>query len=477
MKKKIVSVLVCAVMTAGLLAGCSGSDATNGTVETDAATQAATEAAQEAETEVPAAEVTEGTETAAEDMQSAEDSSDISGEITIWDWNDAYENKIYPEFQKAYPNIKVNYVTVAHGDYMQKLQSAIATGTDVPDIILGEGAWRGKLFDMDILDNLEAEPYNIDRDDMFDYLHEGMSNFRDEIIGVDQSIAPAGFAYKRDLAKEYLGTDDPAEVYEMISTWDKFIETGKEVLEKSDGKVKMLAGFGDVLYATRLQNCAAYIDGNEIDITSRMQTPLETAVKVRNAGILDDNELDTPSWNAEFAESDCIFFPSAPWSCEWHVAANDPEGSGNWALTKATESGYTKGGTSVSIYKDSPNKEAAFAYLKWVYFSVEGSIVSRDQIGQYSSLKECYEGESAIFNEPGAYDEFFGGQNLAQYYVEEIIPNIKATQRETAYETIVTQVFNKLNPTLATDTSIDAAKALEMYKEEISIAAVDADVK
>lgn len=449
MKKKVVGLLLCVSMTIGLLAGCGNSNSADekGEAKSDVSTEDTAE------------------------------SSGSKGEITVWDWNDAYEKKMYPEFQKAYPDIKVNYVSVAHGDYMQKLQSAIATGTDVPDIILGEGSWRGKMFDMDILENLEAEPYNIDRNDMFEYLHEGMSNFRGEIVGVDQAIAPAGFAYKRDLVIKYFGTDDPNEVYEKISTWDKFIETGLDVLEKSDGEVKMLPGFGDALNTTKQQNCQPYINENEIDITSRMDAALKTAIEVRDAGILDAHELDTPSWNAEFAENNCIFFPVAPWSCEWHVAANDPEGAGNWALTKAPESGCTKGGTSVSIYKESKNKEAAFTYLKWIYFSVEGSVASRDNIGQYSSYKACYEGENAIYNEPGAYDEFFGGQNLAKYFVEEIIPNIKSTQQESAYESIVTQVFNKLNPTLSTDTSIDAAEALKMYKEEISIAAPEAKVK
>lgn len=403
--------------------------------------------------------------------------ADTKGEITIWDWNSAYEEKMYPHFQKAYPNIKVNYVTVAHGDYMQKLQSAIATGTGVPDIILGEGAWRGKLFDMGILEDLESAPYNIAKTDMFDYLVDSMTDTTGKLVGVDQSIAPAGFAYKRDLAIQYLGTDNTDEISEMISTWDKFIETGKMVSEKSNGKIKMLPGFGDVLYATKGQTSQDYVDGDTIDITSRMTGAIETAIKVRDAEIVGDNELDTPSWNAEFAESETIFFPVAPWSCEWHVAANDPEGAGNWGLTKAPESGYTKGGTSVGIYKESTNKEAAFAYLKWTYFSVEGSIVSRDVIGQYSSLKEGYVGESAIYNEAGAYDEFFGGQNLAKYFVDEIIPNIKATQKETAYETVVNEVFNKLNPTLSTDMSVTAVDAIEMYKEEISLKAMDAEVK
>jgi multiple sugar transport system substrate-binding protein len=411
------------------------------------------------------------------DTQAFNISSETTGEITVWDWNSAYEEKMYSHFQEVYPNIKVNYVTVAHGDYMQKLQSAIATGTDVPDIILGEGAWRGKLFDMDILDNLEAEPYNLSRDDMFDYLVAGMSNARGEIVGVDQSIAPAGFAYKRDLALEYLGTDNPDEVYEHISSWDKFIETGKKISEESNGSINMLPGFGDVLYATKGQTTQDYVDGDTIDITKRMSKALETAIKVRDADIVGDNELDTPSWNAEFAENETIFFPAAPWSCEWHVAANDPDGAGNWGLTKAPESGYTKGGTSVGIYSKSENKEAAFAYLQWVYFSIDGSIVSRDVIGQYSSLKACYEGDNPIYNEAGAYDEFFGGQNLAKYFVEEIVPNIESTQNESAYETIVNEVFNKLNPTLSTDKTITAEEAIELYKEEIAIKAMDAEVK
>lgn len=470
MKKRVLGILLSLAMVATMVTGC-GAPAAEAEKPAEAAPAEEVAPAEEA---APAA--TEEEAPAAEGATFASDTN-LEGELTVWDWNDAYRDKIYPEFQKVYPNVKVNFVTVAHGDYMQKLQSAIATGTEVPDIILGEGAWRGKLFDMDILENLEAAPYNIDRNDMFEYLHNGMSNSRNEIVGLDQSLAPAGFAYKRDLAIEYLGTDDPAEVYEMISTWDKFIETGKAVKEKSGGKVNLLPGFGDVLYATRLQNCQDYIEGDVIDITKRMSVPLETAIKVRDADVVGDNELDTPSWNAEFAEAECIFFPSAPWSCEWHVAANDPEGSGNWALTKAPENGYTKGGTSVGIYKDSPNKEAAFAYLKWVFFSEEGSIAGRDQIGQYISLKSCYEGDDPLFNKPGAYDEFFGGQNLAQYFVEEIIPNIESTQKETAYETIVTQVFTKLNPTLATDKTIDAEKALEMYKEEIGLAAMDAEVK
>ena len=467
MKRKVLSVLLSAVMLVGILSACGQSDSGGGASEES--TKAPTETSEGSE---PA-----GEEAVAESSEGFGEDRNLEGEITIWDWNNAYEEKMHPVFHEAYPNIKVNYVTVAHGDFMQKLQSAIATGTDVPDVILGEMTWRGKLFDMDVLENLEAAPYNVDRNDMLDYVHNGLSNFRGEIVGLDQSIVPAGLAYRRDLAKEYLGTDDPEEVYELISTWDDFIATGQDVQEKSGGQVTMLSSLGDILAITRLQHCMEYIDDNVIDITKRMKEPLEMAIRVRDAGILGDHEEDAPSWHADFASGNNIFFPSAPWSCEWHVYANDPDGGGNWGLTKAPESGFTKGGTSVGIYKDSPNKEAAWAYIKWTFFSLEGSVAARDIIGQYISLKECYEGDNAVWNVPGAYDEYFGGQNLLKYFIEEIVPDITTTQRETSYETTVTQSFTKLNPTLATDLSIDAAQALELLKEEISIAEMDAEVK
>ena len=45
---------------------------------------------------------------------------------------------------------------------------------------------------------------------------------------------------QKALAKEYLGTDDPQELYEMLSSWDKIVETGKQVYEKSGGKIALI---------------------------------------------------------------------------------------------------------------------------------------------------------------------------------------------------------------------------------------------
>ena len=57
------------------------------------------------------------------------------------------------------------------------------------------------------------------------------------------------------------------------------------------------------------------------------------------------------------------------------IKPNAPDDDGNWAIALLTEGSFNQGGTTVSIYKDSLNKEAAWAYLKYTYFSEEGAAI------------------------------------------------------------------------------------------------------
>ncbi|MBP1973889.1 ABC transporter substrate-binding protein [Cohnella thailandensis] len=402
--------------------------------------------------------------------------ADLKGTVKIWDWDETFQKGMIPEFNKKYPNIKVEVTVVNPNDYLQKLQSGIASGSDVPDIILGEMAYRGKLFDLDVLDNLEAAPYDFDRGELLDYLPPLLSNPKGELVGVDQAIAPAGLAFRRDLAKEYLGTDDPAELEKLLSDWDSFIEKGKEVKDKSGGKVLMFPGLGDAFLVLRGQNADSYINGTEINLTGKMQKPVETLFKMRDAGILGKNELWTPAWASSMAKGEFLFYPMAPWGPKWHISANDTEGSGRWGLVKAPEGSFTRGGTSVSIYKDSKVKEAAWAYIQFAYLSDDGGLFNFKTFGNMPGVKSFYENNPQVLTEKGAYDDFFGGQNLAKYFMDTIVPGVKG-EPQTKYDSIVDGVFNSLYPLWTKDTSIDSGAALKKFVTEVQNKANDATVK
>jgi len=441
-------------MLAGLLAACGG----NGNESTPSASSPAASGGASPSASAPA------------------DPTQLSGTVKVWDWDEAFQTGMIAEFNKKYPNIKVEVTVVNPNDYLQKLQSGIASGSDVPDVILGESAYRGKLFDLDVLDNLEAAPYNFDKSTILDYVVPYVSNAKGEVIAVDQSLTPAGFAYRRDLAKEYWGTDDPAELEKLISSWDDFIAKGKELKDKSSGKVLMFPGLGDAYIALRGQNFVSYVNGNEIDLTTKLQAPLQRLFEMRDAGILGKNELWTPAWSASMAKGEFMFYPMAPWGAKWHISANDPEGSGRWGLVKAPEGGFTRGGTAVGIYKDSKVKEAAWAFIQFAYLSDDGSAYNFKTFGNMTSSKSFYETQKALIDAPGPYDEFFGGQNLAKYFIEKIVPDMQG-EAQSKYDSVVDSVFNALYPLWMKDDSVAVDSALKKFIQETKNKASDATVK
>ncbi|MBD2870837.1 ABC transporter substrate-binding protein [Paenibacillus arenilitoris] len=417
-----------------------------------------------------------GTDAGTAEGDGAKDPKQISATIKVWDWDEAFHETMIPEFNKLYPNIKVEYTVVSNTDYLQKLQSGIVSGSDIPDVIMGEVGYRGKLFDLDILDDLEGAPYNFQREQMLDYVVPLMTNSEDKLVGIEQQIAVAGLAYRRDLAKEYLGTDNPDEIEGMIKDWDAFTAKGIEIKEKSGGKVLMLPGLLDAYFVLNGQRGMEYIKGEDIDLTGKMKPTLDRLFDMRDKGIIGKLENGSPSWAASFASGDYLFYPSATWSPKWQVAANDKDGSGRWGLVAAPEGSFTLGGTSVSVYKDSKVKEAAWAYMNFCYLSDEGTKIAAEKFGFLPGVKSFYENNRELIDKGSEFDAFFGGQNLSKYFVEKVVPGVSG-QPQTKYEAIVTQAFKTLYPLWTKDASIDANTAMSKYIDEVKSKARDANVK
>ncbi len=397
----------------------------------------------------------------------SKESADEDITLTIWDWDEAHLSHMTEWYQKKHPNIKFDTLVVGATDYMQKLQSALASGSGVPDIILGEMSYRGKVFDLGITEDLTKAPYNVNPEDMFDFAVKLESGPNGELYGVEQQICPSGFAYRRDLAKEYLGTDDPDELAGMISSWDKMLDVSRQVKEKSGGSVTALPGISvlmiEILYS---QNVKDYIDGNNIDLTGRYKDVFKIATEFNQAGVLGNQERETPALNSGFAEGKFIFYPCAPWGSKWSIATNDPDGSGNWGLTKAPGDGFTCGGTSVSIYSGSEHKQAAWDYVKDVYCDGEGVKEAFKQFGFMTGFKAPYDDKNSyFFTEKGQYDDFFGGQNLADYFINDIAINTVG-QVQTKNETFVKSAMTAVASKMASNPSMSVDEALELLKTE-----------
>ena len=81
--------------------------------------------------------------------------------------------------------------------------------------------------------------------------------------GTTWQATPGLFAYRRSIAEDVLGTDDPTEVQAALSDWDKF----NDVAEKAAAKgYKMLSGYDDS-YRTFSNNVSAgWVDGTTVKV-------------------------------------------------------------------------------------------------------------------------------------------------------------------------------------------------------------------
>ena len=398
----------------------------------------------------------------AEGVQASPDSGDKTI-LTIWGWADQAVNPMIELYEKVNPKVKMNYVTVKAEDYVQKLQTALTADMDMPDICMLELDYRGRLFELDCWENLEEDPYNFDRNQYFDYANTIGTNSRGEIVALQWDFDTAGLAYKRELAKEYFGTDDPDELHSLLPDWDAFIRKGQEVKEKSNGAVYMMPGIGDMSNILNNQDPSPMVEGNVAKVTNTWGKTFESLVKFRDSGVVDKLVPWSPSWSASYALDQHIFYPCATWCIAGVIEPNNPDTDGRWGLMLAPEVNYTWGGTALAITSKSPNKQDAWGFLETVLLSPEGGAISKDPIGYYSCKKSFYDDPDYVNWRPKS----FGGQNVGEVLFVEGAKDLKA-KPITKYDHVIRESGNLIMQQLENDTDMTAEQALEALKTEIA---------
>ena len=383
----------------------------------------------------------------------------ISGKISLWGWEDSAFAEAIKLFNEQYPDVEVVYTPVSSSEYVQKIQMAIVSGTELPDVACLEIDSRGKLFTFDIWDNLENGEYDFDKNEVVDYLIPLMTNSKGEIVCVDWQLCPSGIAYKRGLAKQYLDTDDPAELEELLPDWEAFIEEGKKVNAASSGTIKMFAGLGDVNRIIFNQITDPIVQNGAINVTETFGNLFGVQTSMRDAGISGNISIWSTAWAASFGDDMHIFYPCATWIPYFQIQANDPEGFGDWGIMSAPDGAYNWGGTAFAITKASQNKQAAWAFIKWMLFLTR-VLPSTRQLPSTPPSKRAYENGDYM----SASNEYFG-QDLSKVFFDEFLADMKVrplSEYDVSLWDIVGLVTNEI---MSTD--ITAEAALEMARIEV----------
>ena len=115
--------------------------------------------------------------------------------------------------------------------------------------------------------------------------------------GVMFEATPGVFAYRRSIAKDVLGTDDPEEVQKAVADWESFDDTAKKMHAKG---WKMLAGPGDAFECVEQnKEIGWYDEQGDLHIAKSLQDWVATTKEYCEKGYNAGAEMWTEAWHAE----------------------------------------------------------------------------------------------------------------------------------------------------------------------------------
>lgn len=383
MKKKFLSVLLCAAMAATtMLVGCGDSN-DGGSSNSGGGDDAA--------------------------------ASGDENTLTVWCWDPAFNiyamEEAAKEYQKDHPDVTVNVVETPWDDVQTKLTTAATSGNydTLPDILL----MQDNAFQKNVISYKDAFTDLTDSKIDFSQFAEGKTAYSvvdGKNYGVPFDNGAVIACYRTDILEQAGYTvDDFTDI-----TWDEYIEKGKDILAKT-GKplLSCVSGESDVI-TMMLQSTGSSLfddEGNPDMVDNEaLKKVMETYQELIETGVM----VEVNDWDqyvGTMTNSTVAGTINGCWIMGSIQTAEDQ--SGNWAITNMPKmegvdgaTNYSNnGGSSWAITSNCKNVDLAEDFMASTF---AGSVSFYETILPSSGALATYlpAGDSEAYAQPS---EFFGG--------------------------------------------------------------------
>lgn len=318
MKKKIISVMLCAAMTTAMTAGLA--------------------------TTTFAAEGEEGKI------------------LNIYCWNEEFKSRItdhYPDYKEVDATtgtigevtVKWNITPNDDNAYQNNLDATLlkqadAAADDKIDLFLVEADYALKYVDTDY--TMPVKDLGITDEDLskqYKYTKDIVTDSNGVLKGLSWQGCPGVIFYNRAAAKEVLGTDDPAEVQEYVKDWDTFNETAAKMTEAG---YKITSSVNDSYRVYSNNVTTRWVTDGKITVDDNIMKWVDDSKALVDEGATGTAELWSDDWSKGFYPEGKVFCYFGPaWLVNFSMAA-DTEGSigyeGGWGAAQGPQ-GFFWGGT------------------------------------------------------------------------------------------------------------------------------------
>lgn len=402
MKKRLVSMLAIATMTATMFAGCGSTDSASSEATAEPATT------EEIDAEAAAVELPE----------------DTGKVLNIYVWNEEFKSRVtdhYPGYEKVdethgkIGDVEVvwNITANENNAYQNNLDTKLleqesAADDDKIDIFLVEADYALKYVDTDYaLAMSDLGITSSDLADQYTYTQSIVTDSTGKLKGSSWQACSAGLIYNREAAKEVLGTDDPAEVQAAVADWDKYNETAAKAAEAG----YTMCSVNDTYRVYSNNVSGKWVQDGKVVIDKNIDKWVDDSKALVDSKAEDTDDLWGDDWaKGKFPTGKVFCYFGPAWFFNFCLAA-DEDGSiasdGGWGYCEGPQS-YFWGGTWIcaAAGTDNPNLVKDVILTMTTDKAVLKEIAQKDQ--------DCVNSK-AVLAELASSDEgnidLLGGQN------------------------------------------------------------------
>ena len=404
MRKQVIAALLAICLCAGMLAGCGGSTST-----ASGNAPAAAAPAEGAEGKV----------------------------INIYSWNDEFRQRVeavYDQVDHTSDDATVTYLKDGceihwivnpnqYGVYQQKLDEALlnqgsADADSKIDLFLSETDYVNKYTDAEAdvaipLTTLGIDP-NVDLANQYTFTKTTASDQNGVQRGSTWQCCPGLLVYRRDIALDAFGTDDPAEIGALCKNWATMESTAATLKAKG---YYTFASYADTFrtYGNSISQSWVAPGSDTIVVDQKIVDWIQTSKAWLDAGYLNKTVKGqwNDDWNKSMGSKSSVFaFLLPAWGIDFVLRPNWDGDMGAWGVTNPPTE-YNWGGSYVHGCVGTDNPQ----HVKEIILAVTANEDNLLKISKdYSDFTNTQPGMKKAAEDDAFASEFLGGQNPFVYF-------------------------------------------------------------
>ncbi|GHV34092.1 hypothetical protein FACS18949_09520 [Clostridia bacterium] len=404
---------------------------------------------------------------------------------------DKYKEYYKTKNGKDFPyNVNVTQISDQDNQFINAIDPAFAGGDNVPDLYIAESAFVLKYTQGDFAKyaatykslgiDVEKEikdagiaPYTVEI---------GRRSSDGEVVGLGYQTNPIALIYRRSIAKDVWGTDDPAEVEKKVGPGiDKFFAAGEELKAKG---YSLLSGSGDLWNAYKTIGTVehGWVVDDKLDIPATFDKFFDYAKELKDKDLTNNSTQWGDAWFADMKDAGTrkVFaFMGPAWLINYTLGANSPDTSGDWALAAPPFPSWW-GGSWTIVNKDTKFKKSLGEFIQWMTLDTsEQGFLYGWANGLYNEDgTKDYVSSSVVVDKSNGESAYLGGQDLLKAYVPLADKVAIKIANLGQYDGTIQGLFQEAFTAYANGEK-DKASAVSEFKEnvkaQLDIDAVDAE--